>query len=122
MSRPIKFRYWNKRQKFWNDSEHLLLTNDGEVLSMIYEEGENYRNVSLDYEIAQFTGLTDKNGKEIYSGDIVKNGVSGSWIVEMCVGGFELFCVFGPHKGRTFDFSALNRYAEVVGNIYENPQ
>lgn len=71
----------------------------------------------------QFTGLCDKNGKDIYDGDIVVNGLSGTWIVQPLEGGsFSLLGVCEKYKDSNFLISALNDHVEIIGNIYENPE
>ena len=77
--------------------------------------------------VGQFTGLHDKNGKEIYSKDLVRQG-SDLYRIELCVGGFECIEIRelkkgGFIEGSTYSFSVLSdRYCEVIGNVFENPE
>jgi len=76
-----------------------------------------------DCEIMQYTGLKDKNGNEIFEGDIVKNGLSGTWIIQPIESGsMSLLGICKQYKDKNFDISALNYNVEVIGNIYENPE
>ena len=66
-----------------------------------------------DLEIMQFTGLLDKNGKEIYEGDVTRCGQEEKigvveWHKEFAM--FTNCAVADPNK------------CEVIGNIYENPE
>lgn len=78
--------------------------------------------------IGQFTGLYDKNGKEIYEGDIILYGGSIQNEVVFRHGAFGYLLYGGEfisYAGNTnFTFNPLNRSEEheVIGNIYDNPE
>lgn len=78
-----------------------------------------------DVILRQFTGLHDKNGKEIYEGDVLKGhywnyGKERRFIGKVVYGmhGFKLVGV-KQYLGMSQDFCSLY---EIIGNIYENPQ
>ncbi len=80
-------------------------------------------------EIMQWTGLTDRHGKEIYEGDIVKRseGYNGDcfepeWkcIVEWDDGGFALMRPRGAFIATLDSCEVFNMDIEVIGNVYEN--
>lgn len=119
MKREIKFRAWHINEK--NMLSWILLTQSAFDF-LIYKVLTN----QYDYEIMQFTGLHDKNRKEIYEGDIViqekwvsvGNYVPSHGVVKYKGVGFTCEC-FGDWKGSDAD---LNGNAVVIGNIYENPE
>lgn len=86
-------------------------------------------------EVMQFTGLLDKNGKEIYEGDIVQWWIEGTQRfadellrVEWHKSGFVLFSkLFNRFATKNGGYCSTEqardylRHSEVIGNIYENP-
>lgn len=82
--------------------------------------------------VGQFTGLTDKNGKKIFEGDIVRDSYNSVGIVEFGTGTFDsgVYCYTGWHRRERdgcVDHTELHDYGwpkefEVIGNIHDNPE
>lgn len=73
--------------------------------------------------IGQFTGLLDKNGKEIYEGDILLVGNDGYENTYNKVGIKDgCFGYIGETNGEILPFCHYNVTEEIVGNIYDHPQ
>jgi hypothetical protein len=109
MNREIKFRAW----EFDNNGGKLVYGYEsfiGEAL----EKG---------YQLMQFTGLHDKNGKEIYEGDIIDDGMHSNIIVSWCD---ELSSFVLTRKGWAFRHwfgeSCDPCKVEIIGNIHQNPE
>jgi len=69
-------------------------------------------------ESQEFTGLKDKNGKEIYEGDIVKEEGFDGKVVRIK----EIKWVSNMNIGAGFNHRDDGKYLKVIGNIYENPE
>lgn len=78
------------------------------------EVTKSYTLVGGRYELMQYTGLHDKNGKEIYEGDIVE-WQSGDDVSRMAVH-------FRVEYGRCMTIPYINSKCEVIGNIHESPE
>lgn len=112
--REIKFRAWDKENKkliSWRD-----ICSYYNLLSMLDPVARDYDR----YEVMQYTGLHDKNGKEIYEGDILQwqeanKDHSGYWVVYDHTD-FKLW------NGKYHKTIIDPTWYEVIGNIYENPE
>jgi len=113
--REIKFRCWCMNKKEW-EVDMMLLTLNGGICQL--KNGVHIPCRSDTHVLMQFTGLKDKNGKEIYEGDIIEHqyGIS---TVEYQEDGFKLI------EGGHFSSAPLvyvRKTLEVIGNIWENPE
>ena len=120
MNRPIKYRVWDHILSEWIKSDQLVLRPNGSITD---------GSILIDSKYIQFnTSLNDKNGKEIYEGDIVK--FSRLFEKERKIKELKSFVRFDEGKfgfdligfnGMFYDLS-YECSIEVIGNIFEHTE
>jgi uncharacterized phage protein (TIGR01671 family) len=146
--REIKFRAWDEVSKRLAEvtNVHPKCHDMAETVVVRDRSGESVNTLFSNYTLMQFTGLHDKNGKEIYEGDVVRachknefksfvceNGEI-EWIEHLGQWGVRvpaMLSVESEDKQEKNDAMTWNMLKfnfkhglelEVLGNIYENPE
>jgi uncharacterized phage protein (TIGR01671 family) len=133
--REIKFRCWDRKKKKWEND--FFIKNTGEILD--HSKGWDLEE-NKDLVLQQFICLTDKNGKEIYEGDIVweefwnggdglnepedRDEFEGIVVYDIETAGFGLQTKICDGKGIEVGLNEKGEFIdlEIIGNIYENPE
>lgn len=131
MNRVIKFRAWDKINKEYHNDSISSIKLSIDMNSQIWRNGVDWTDR---YVLQFFTGLLDKNGKEVFEGDVVKilkddgkrnpamnhPDVEPWWSTIVIESLQDFFEEKGfAEKELLEDWSS--EYIEVIGNIYENP-
>lgn len=138
--REIKFRGWCET----DEGTEMIYFGQSEFDNGLWFDAP--KHISEHYSIMQFTGLIDKNGKEIFDGDLVRwgCGFTGSYdteiwhryaIVELFPSlQFRIFKYFNTKENKfekgdnhafgyaNFIYKDTSKYLEIIGNIHENPE
>lgn len=119
--REIKFRAWDPNNSTMHSGIEI------KDLHLYHFDGNKITEEEA-LELMQYTGLKDKNGKEIYEGDICSTDLSRPYLIVVFRNGAFIYQCHDDGKDY-FDImlpteveSDVDKYTEVIGNIYENPE
>ena len=120
-----------KKTHFYGDpcAEWYIITS---TESLVYDQALEYHEVDPE-TVGQFTGLTDKNGKKIFEGDIIRvlgDQASMDWKNVDYIGSVAFidtgFCIIDgtieEHGFRRYGMHRMDFTLEVIGNIHDNPE
>ena len=115
-----KFRAWLIGQEYMAEIEAIAFRGDGNVDVYTSLSGNDFYTVGEECELIQSTGLCDKNGVEIFEGDVVAyNGIRDFRLcIQRAFGGTYIAV-----NGKTTELlKYINEGFVIIGNIYANPE
>jgi uncharacterized phage protein (TIGR01671 family) len=127
MNRIIKFRAWDEKENKMTPIVNKFVCFSGVIWENKRDGFEGVDNIvsTNRLEVMQFTGLFDKNGKEIYEGDVITYGFKTKDFSDLVLHTGKIFfdeymfLVDGDNVNN--EWHSINRihFVEVIGNIYE---
>jgi uncharacterized phage protein (TIGR01671 family) len=121
--RKIKFRAWDKRinKMLYPETCNKFIGMEMQFYPIVFDVHSITHGDGMDLILMQYTGLKDKNGKEIYEGDIVKCENNDLLTIDWNYK-FASFCLNkkGWMYSHYFGEALEHNKVEIIGNIYEN--
>lgn len=134
MNRPLKFRVWSiKENKFYSVfpfkdagfTDTVAIGNNGAIVHLDSGRFSYCEPYNQNYVVEQFTGLTDRNGRDVYEGDIIKSEsnqeVAGKVFYNSLAADYEVRLKSLADGGPLCCYRIGHSPYVVVGNIHENP-
>jgi hypothetical protein len=142
MSRPIVFRAWDKACKImlesvtiYAENDHIGIPYEGDDNNYYTDEqvdkmqgghlgsaGEDWLYILNEFEVMQFTGVTDLKNIDIYEGDLIQYSNQEIKQVVFLEGSFGVITKYNDGYGSSFGSAHTWRQGIVIGNIFENPE
>jgi uncharacterized phage protein (TIGR01671 family) len=122
MSREIKFRAWDKIDDKLRQVININF-NTKEIILLNEYTKESYTRNFEDCVLMQYTGVEDKNGKEIYEGDIDQYGYVVTYVGDFG-SGLDMNAGWYLQRDNFESWSELecNEDIEIIGNVFNNPE
>lgn len=111
MNREIKFRAWDKK--------NLIIRAWNWLLDCFYTK-QFYLFEDENFVFMQYTGLKDKNGKEVYEGDVTQWKTKTGELIQREIYWINAECRFAIGEFLLTEAGANN--CEIIGNIYQSPE
>lgn len=121
-----RFRAWDKEYKEMVQVDALVF--DEQIIKATYKNGNVVKEDLKNYVLMQSTGLRDKNGKEIFEGDILKVTNLSSWLEVVSFNKNKAMFVSKEVKRKVEETPLYDLFntdifeVEIIGNIHTNPE